>query len=151
MKIFVASDHAGFDLKQMIVPFLVKLGHEVVDKGPMEFSKEDDYPDFIVPVAKEIASDPLKVRGIVFGGSGTGEAIVANRFPGVRATVFYGGSLEIIRLSRDHNDANVLSLGARFLNEELAKQAVQLWLETNFTAQDRHVRRIKKIDDLSKK
>ncbi len=146
MKIFLSSDHAGFDLKQKLIPYINKIGHEAVDKGPFEFNGEDDYPDFIVPVAKEVSANPNKVRAIVLGGSGQGEAIVANRYPGVRAVVYYGGSLEIIRLSRDHNDSNVLSLGSRFLNQELAEQAIKLWLDTSFSGQDRHTRRINKID-----
>ena len=146
MEIFVGSDHAGYELKEQIIPFLKTLGYAVTDVGPRHFDREDDYPDFIFPVAKEVAADPKNVRGIVFGGSGQGEAISANRVKGVRAAVFYGGSTEIIRLSREHNDANVLSLGSRFLNEDLAKQAIKLWLDTPFTAQERHERRIAKID-----
>lgn len=146
MKIHIASDHAGFELKQRLVAYAHELGYEVNDLGPKTFEREDDYPDYIAPVAREVAADPKSSMGIVLGYSGTGEAIVANRFRGVRAANFYGGSMEIIRLSREHNDANVLSLGAGFLNEELAKQAVRLWLETKFTGQARHVRRIEKIE-----
>lgn len=144
MKIYIGTDHAGFELKQKLVPFFQSLGHEVVDFGAHEFHEGDDYPDFIAPVAKEVSADPT-ARGIILGGSGQGEAMVANKFPHVRATVYYGGTLDIIRLSREHNDANILSLGARFLTEEEAKAAVELWLSTPFSGEERHVRRIEKI------
>ena len=147
MKIFIASDHAGFELKQKLVEYIRQLRHEVVDKGPVEFNQEDDYPDFIFPLAKEVAADKT-AHGIILGGSGQGEAICANRVSGIRAALYYGGPLEIIRLSREHNDANILSLGARFLNEESAKDAVRLWLDTQFSAQPRHIRRIEKIDKI---
>ncbi len=145
MKIYIAADHAGYEMKEKLIPFLRTADYTVVDLGPKHFEREDDYPEMIAPVAREVAKDP-EARGIVCGGSGTGEAIVANRFKGVRCALFYGGSNEILRLSREHNDANVLSLGARFLNEDLAKQAVKLWLETKFTDQERHMRRIANID-----
>ncbi len=149
MKIYIASDHAGYELKGKLVPYLLSLGHQVNDLGPQHFDREDDYPDFCALVAREVAAAPHESLGIVLGYSGTGEAIVANRFKGVRAANFYGGSMEIIRLAREHNDANVLSLGAGFLNEELGKQAAKVWLETKFSAQARHIRRIEKIDTLN--
>jgi len=150
MKIHIASDHAGFELKEKLVVFLRSLGHEVNDHGAKHFEREDDYPDYIAPAARALSAEPKGALAILIGGSGTGEAIVANRFRGVRAAVYYGGSPEILRLSREHNDANALSLGARFLNEEAAKQAVKLWLDTAFTDQDRHARRIAKIEELTK-
>lgn len=145
MKVYVASDHAGFALKRALVPFLVSLGHEAIDLGPAAEAPEDDYPDLVGPAADAVARDP-ESRAIVLGGSGEGEAIVANRRRGVRAAVYYGGPKEIVRLSRDHNDANVLALGARFLSEEEAKEAVALWLATPFSGEERHSRRIGKID-----
>lgn len=145
MKIFIGTDHAGFELKQKLVPFLQSLGHEVVDFGADEYKEGDDYPDFIAPVAKAVSADSA-VRGIILGGSGQGEAMVANRFPHVRAAVYYGGTLDIVRLSREHNDANILSLGARFLTEEEAKGVVNLWLNTPFSGEERHVRRIEKLE-----
>lgn len=145
MQIFIASDHAGFELKEKLKVFLKDLGYEVEDKGAFELNPEDDYPDFIYLVAKEIAQNP-ESRGIILGGSGQGEAICANKFKSVRAAVFYGGDKKIISLSREHNDANVLSLGARFLNEEEAKEAVKLWLETPFSKDERHIRRIKMLE-----
>lgn len=154
MKIFIASDHAGFALKSSLVAYLVELGYSVVDKGPHEFDMNDDYPDFMSLVADEVAIDP-ESRGIVVGGSGQGEAIVANRHRGVRASVYYGPPLhpsntemDIITLSREHNDANVLSIGARFVSEGDAKKAVERWLATPFSGEERHMRRIKKIDGM---
>ncbi|MES2087609.1 MAG: RpiB/LacA/LacB family sugar-phosphate isomerase [Patescibacteria group bacterium] len=161
MKIYIGSDHAGFELKGMISRFLMNLGHEVVDKGAYQFLPDDDYPDFIIPVAQAISNDggdPERSRGIIFGGSGQGEAIVANRFPHVRAVVFNGqyapkDGREIpneIKISREHNDSNILSLGARFLNEAEAQAAVKLWLETAFSNDGRHIRRLQKVDLISK-
>lgn len=148
MKIYIGSDHAGFSLKQELISFIEGLGHHVHDKGAHEFNETDDYSDFISLVAKEVSALPETVKGIVLGGSGQGEAIVANRFKGVRAAVYYGGDLSIVKLSREHNDANILSLGARFLTEHQAKEAVRMWLETNFSKEERHVRRIGKIDSM---
>lgn len=146
MKIVFASDHAGFELKKNLLPFVDGLGFEVKDFGAYELNEKDDYPDFISLAAKEVSENSDSVKGIILGGSGQGEAIVANRFKGVRAAVYYGGSTDIVSLSREHNDANILSLGARFLSEEEAKNAVKIWLKTLFSDDERHVRRIKKID-----
>ena len=121
------------------------MGHEVEDKGAFKYEPEDDYPDFILPVARAVANDPEASRGIIFGGSGQGEAMCANRVKGARASVFYGGNFEIIELSRKHNDANILSLGARFIDDEIAKKAVELWLKTSYEG-GRHERRIAKMD-----
>ncbi|MFA5841835.1 MAG: RpiB/LacA/LacB family sugar-phosphate isomerase [Candidatus Paceibacterota bacterium] len=147
MKIYIGSDHAGFELKGKLMAFLLGEGHDVVDKGAFKYDENDDYPDFISAVAKEISANPEGARGVILGGSGEGEAIDANRFPYVRAVEYYGGPLEIVKLSREHNDANILSLGARFLGEEEAKQAIKLWLITPFSGDERHMRRIKKIDE----
>lgn len=153
MKIYVGSDHAGFGLKGQLVPYLQSLGHEVIDLGAHEYDEEDDYPELISLVAKEVSLRPNEVKGIVLGGSGQGEAMVANRFRDVRCSVYYGmarslveGGETIIELSREHNDANMLSLGARFITEEDMKSAVKAWLETPFTGDERHKRRIAKID-----
>lgn len=148
MKIFLGADHAGFKLKNKIKTYLEELGEEVFDKGANELNEQDDYPDFILPVARAVREDK-GAKGIILGGSGQGEAIVANKIPGVRAVVYYGGDKKILTLSREHNDANVLSLGARFLTEEEAINAVKLWLETPFSKEERHERRIKKIEKLS--
>src|SRR5258708_926404 len=115
MKIYLASDHAGFTLKGKIAEMLHEMGHEVEDVGDQQPDPGDDYPDFIIPAARKVAADPSS-RGIIFGGSGEGEEMAANRVPGVRAAEYYGGPKEILILSRQHNDANILSLGARFLS-----------------------------------
>ncbi len=153
MKIFVASDHAGFGLKEKLKPFLQSLGHEVEDKGAFEYNEQDDFPDFISQVAREVAMNPNNTRGVVMGGSGQGEAMLANRFKNVRATVFYGGGKSlvedndsIIKLSRDHNDANILSIGARFVTPDEAMKAIREWLEFPFSNDERHTRRIAKFD-----
>lgn len=147
MKIILATDHAGFELKEKIKIYLKQLGYSVSDEGAFEFQVDDDYPDFIRIAARIVASDP-DARGIVFGGSGVGEAIVANREHGVRAVVYSGGSEEVVRLSRQHNNANVLSFGARFVSEDRAKEIVSLWLQTDFSGEERHIRRIYKIDEV---
>ena len=144
MKIYLGADHAGFELKETLKIWLQNSGYEVEDKGAFKYEPEDDYPDFVFPVARAIAADP-ESRGIVIGGSGQGEAMAANRVRGVRSAVYYGGILEIVELSRKHNNANILSLGARFIDDELAKKAVKLWLETNFEG-GRHERRVSKLD-----
>ena len=135
MKIFLGADHAGWELKERLKKYLRdELSYEVSDEGAFALDPDDDYPDFVRIVAKRVASDPEQSRGVILGGSGQGEAIMANRFRNVRAVVYYGqpkaGELDIIKLSREHNDANILSLGARFLTEVEAKRAVKLWLET---------------------
>jgi len=145
-KIFLGTDHAGFELKENIKKYLLTHGFEVEDKGAFKFEAHDDYPDFIDAVAKKVAEDSENNKGIIFGGSGQGEAIAANKVKGIRAAVYYGGKIEIVKLSRVHNNANILSLGARFLTEEEAIEAVKTWLETRFTSEPRHLRRIKKID-----
>jgi len=146
MKIFLGSDHAGFELKNELKKFLEEFGYEVKDFGNDVYDEQDDYPDFILPVAQAVAKDPQNSRGIILGGSGQGEAIIANRIKGVRAVVVYDYNENIITLSRQHNDANVLSLGARFIDTSEAKSAVRVWLETPFSEDERHKRRIAKID-----
>ena len=146
-KILIASDHAGFELKNELVSYLIGLGYEVEDRGPQQYHSEDDYPDFIVLVAQEISNN-VDWKAIVIGGSGQGEAITANRFKNVRAVVYPTANLNLIKLSREHNDANVLALGARFISGEEAKEAVKLWLETEFSNEPRHLRRLEKIDSL---
>ena len=113
----------------------------------MEYDPEDDYPDLVRIAAEKVAADPAVHRAMVLGATGQGEAMACNRFPGVRAAVYYGGTTDIITLSREHNDANVLSLGAAFLNHDEVKGAIKLWLDTPFSNAERHVRRIAKIDN----
>lgn len=146
MTIYFATDHAGFPLKEALVSHVRALGYTVEDCGALTLDPEDDYPSYMKRASEAVAQDPADRRAIILGGSGQGEAIVANRSRGIRAAVYYGGSLDIVRLSRTHNDANVLSLGARFLTEAEAKEAVQIWLETSFEGDERHLRRIAAID-----
>jgi len=142
MKIAIGSDHAGYQYKQEIIEFLRKQGHEVQDYGT--YSEESaDYPVFIRPVAKAVARGEYD-RGIVLGGSGNGEAIVANRIPGVRCTLCWNA--ESARFARKHNDANCLAIGQRMMDLDTALDVVKIWLETEFDG-GRHARRIKQIDE----
>ncbi len=143
--IYVAADHAGFELKEAIKAHLIQKGHKVEDMGAYVLDPKDDYPDFVIPAAKMVAADPKNNRAIVLGGSGQGEDNAADKIQGVRSAVYYGGPLEIVELSRKHNNTNVLSLGARFLTPQQALEAVDLWLATPFEG-GRHERRIKKIE-----
>ncbi len=165
MKIYLATDHAGFELKEKVKEFLKAEGYQIEDCGAYEFDKNDDYPDFISKAAEGVSKDS-ESRGVIFGSSGQGEAIVANKFKDVRAVVFYSpvvpahnidvtgrksvDPFEMIRLTREHNNANVLSLGAKILTEEDALKAVKLWLEAPFTDEERHARRIEKIKEIEK-
>ncbi len=155
MKIFIGTAHAGYVLKEMLVCSFKEEGHEVIDKGAFEYDEHDDYPDFVIPVAEEVSKNPDNARGIIMGATGQGEAIAANKFPNVRAVVYYGESKSvvddesnIIVRSREHNNSNILSLGARFLTEEQMMNAVDLWLKTPYTGSERHVRRLAKIDNI---
>src|SRR3989344_845320 len=127
MKVFLGTDHAGFELKEKIKSYLSENGYEVGDCGAFVFDKNDDYPDFIARAAIGVSKN-TDSRGIVFGKSGAGECIVANKIKGIRCVL--GFSKENIELSRLHNDANVLSLGSGFVNAELAKEMVKIFLET---------------------
>ena len=144
MKIHIATDHAGLELKNIIRDYLISKGYEVTDHGAHEYDALDDYPDYIFPCAKAVASD-LESRGIILGGSGQGEAMAANRVRGVRAAVFYNGPVEIVKLSREHNNANILSLGARFMTEDEIYGVIEMWLDEPFGG-GRHQRRIDKLD-----
>jgi len=144
MKIHLATDHAGLELKNAIKDYLKGKGHDVTDHGAHEYDAQDDYPDFIFPCARAVAANPEN-RGIILGGSGQGEAMAANRIKGVRAAVYYGSEREIARLSREHNNANVLSLGARFISEQEIYDIIETWLDEPFEG-GRHQRRIDKLD-----
>lgn len=149
--IYLATDHAGFALKEVIKNWLLEVGeYNVVDCGAKLLEPEDDFPDFIKLAAQAVSTRPEHTKAFIFGGSGQGEAMVANRFSNVRATVYYGGSKEIIKLSREHNDANILSFGARFVSDEEAIEVAKEWLSTNPTLEERHTRRIKKIEALTR-
>lgn len=154
MKIFLGADHRGYNLKEKIKDWLSAWGYQHEDFGAYKLNPKDDYPNFVSQVAEKISQKPKSYRGIVLGASGQGEAIVANRYKKVRAVVYYGGTQKIIELSRQHNDANILSLGASFLDEDTTKKIIKLWLETKFSQNPRHIRRlnkIKKIEDNLKK
>ena len=144
MKIHLATDHAGLDLKNSIKEYLIDNGHDVTDHGAHEYDALDDYPDFIFPCAQAVASD-VSSRGIILGGSGQGEAMAANRIKGVRAAVFYNGSIDIVKLSREHNNANILSIGARFMDEGEILNVLEIWFDEPFEG-GRHQRRIDKLD-----
>jgi ribose 5-phosphate isomerase B len=156
MKIYIGTDHAGFELKEKLKVYINELGYEVQDMGPFVYDGEDDYPDLIRPVAEAVASDSGSM-GVILGGSGQGEAMCANRVNGARAAVFYGGAstqtdisgntLDMIASMRDHNNANIISLGARFMTEDEVKGAVKRFLELPFSENPRHVRRINKLDN----
>jgi ribose 5-phosphate isomerase B len=148
MKIYTGSDHAGFEMKRGLISFLKENNFDVIDCGPLEYVHDDDYPDYISIVAKHVGEE-VGARGIVLGWSGQGEAMVANRFSNVRAAVFYGGTKHVLTLSREHNDANILSLGAHFITTQEANEATLLWLSTEFSNDERHIRRIKKIEKYS--
>lgn len=146
MKIYIGTDHAGFEIKEALVPFLKKLGHDVVDLGAHSHEPLDDYPDFIHPVAVAVAEEHGS-RGVILGGTGQGEAMCANRTKGIRAAVYYGGPFDVVVLSREHNDSNILSLGARFIDTDEAQEVTRVWLGAAFTGEERHARRIKKLDN----
>lgn len=161
MKIALSSDHAGYERLKILRKFLEGLGHECQWFGPTGFEADDDYPDFIRPAAEAVGSGDCQM-GIIMGGSGQGEAMAANRVSKVRCAVYYGPSLakyaidasgkagldefDVLRLTRAHNDANMLSFGVRFLTDEEMARAAQIWLDTPFSNDDRHARRIKKLD-----
>ncbi len=148
MKIYLGSDHAGFALKEQIKEFLTKNMYEVVDCGAEIFDAQDDYPDFITPVAQVVAQDAharVERFGIVFGGSGQGEMMAANRVAGVRCAMYYGGTDTVVVLSREHNNANMLSLGARLISEDQAREVINKFLSTSFSDDERHLRRLSKF------
>ena len=165
VKIYIASDHAGYNLKNDL--FLhIKESHanyiskgmdvEVIDRGPSKLEPEDDFTKELAPLASDMAREVFNqipneqiVKAVVIGGSGQGEAMFMNRFPGIRAVVYYGGNLDIVKLSREHNDANVLSLGARFITTEEAKVVFDTWLFTEFLAKEKYIRRNLALDGKS--
>lgn len=161
MKIALSSDHTGFEQLKELHAFLQSLGYECKNFGPTVLKPDDDYPDFMRPAAECVASGECD-KGVILGGSGQGEAIVANKVPGIRCAVVYGPAVprklvdadgrrshdpyEIVKLSRQHNDANMLSLAVRFLSLSDMKDIVKLWLGTEFSNEERHRRRIAKIE-----
>jgi len=148
--IYLATDHRGFELKEKIKTWLDEWGYEYEDMGAHQYKQEDDYPDFISQAAKKVSQKPDEARAIILGGTGQGEAIVANKFKGVRAVVYYGGVEEIVIMAKEHNNSNILSLGASFLDEFAARAMIRIWLETDFSGDERHKRRISKIEKIEK-
>lgn len=161
MKVYLAADHAAFELKNKLLVFIRdELGLDAEDCGAAVYNSDDDYPALIASAARKLSNDlaqGIDSRAIVAGGSGQGEAIVANRFQGVRCALYYGEGgvqtdakgkkLDLIQSVREHNNANALSLGARFISEEEAKEAVRRFLTLPFSGEDRHMRRIIQIDE----
>ncbi len=145
MKIAIGGDHAGFDLKENLKRLLKEKGYQCDDLGAETFDPQDDYPEFGRKVAKAVASGEYD-RGIIMCGTGMGISISANKVPGVRAAVCY--STDMARISRAHNDANVLALGGRIVAKELALDIATTWLETEFSGEERHARRIRQLEKI---
>jgi ribose 5-phosphate isomerase B len=144
MRIHIGSDHAGLEFKNELITHLVMNGHDVTDHGPYEYDALDDYPDFCIPCAEAVAKDSTSV-GIVLGGSGNGEQISANKVKGIRAALVW--SLETAKLAREHNNANVISVGQRQHTAQEVKDFIDLFLATKFPGDERHVRRIQKVSN----
>ena len=147
MRVYLGSDHAGFELKTRIIEWLAGAGHEPVDCGPHTYAANDDYPPYVMSAARGVINDPGSL-GIVIGGSGNGEQIAANKIPGVRAAVAWTD--ETAQLARQHNDANVLSLGARMCSVDDAIGFTEIFLSTPFSGEARHARRLAEIADYEK-
>ena len=148
MRIHIGSDHAGLELKAALIEHLQGKGHDVKDHGPHEYDVVDDYPDFCIPAAIATVADPASL-GIVLGGSGNGEQIAANKVAGVRAALAW--SVETAKLARDHNNANVVGIGGRMHSIEECKAIIDAFIETPFSDDERHVRRIGKISAFESK
>ena len=144
MRVYLGSDHAGFELKTALIEWLRSAGHEAVDCGPASYQPLDDYPRYVMRAAAAVAADPATL-GIVIGGSGNGEQIASNKIPGIRAAVAW--TTETARLARLHNDANILSLGARMYPVPDAVGFARVFVETPFSGAERHARRLKMIAD----
>ena len=147
MRVHIGSDHAGFELKTCLIEALTDDGHEVVDHGPDTYDAEDDYPVYCIPAAEAVVADPGSLC-IVIGGSGNGEQIAANKVVGTRAALAY--NMDTARLGREHNDANVIGVGARMHTRDEALEMVRLFLATPFSGDPRHVRRIALLADYEK-
>lgn len=144
VRVYLGSDHAGFELKTHLVKHLAEAGHEVVDVGPAVYDAEDDYPPYCVAAARRVVADPGSL-GVVIGGSGNGEQIAANKVPGCRAALAY--NTETASLGRLHNDAQVVALGGRMHSLEEATAIVETFLATSFSGEERHARRIQLLAD----
>ncbi|GGS97096.1 ribose-5-phosphate isomerase [Planobispora rosea] len=142
MRVYIGADHAGYELKNHLVSWLKEHGHEVTDCGPFVYDAEDDYPPFVLRAAQGVAEDPGSL-GVVIGGSGNGEQIAANKVRGVRAALAW--SEDTAKLGREHNDANVISIGSRMHSTEEATRFVELFLATPYSGAERHSRRIDQL------
>lgn len=149
MIIYIGADHRGFNLKEKLKSFLINKGYTVIDKGNDVYDESDDYPDFAALVAQEVAQDPDNRRGILICGSGIGMDIVANKFPLIRSAAVSNPDQSFS--SRNDVNANVLCLAADFLEEEEAKKILSVWLQTPFSGEERHKRRIRKISEIENK
>ena len=147
MRVYLGSDHAGFELKSVLVNVLASAGHQVTDCGPSSYHAEDDYPPYVMAAAAAVAADPGSL-GIVIGGSGNGEQIASNKVPGIRAALAW--TAETAQLARQHNDANVLSLGARMYPITDAIEFASIFVATSFSGETRHARRLAEIADFEK-
>ncbi|MCL5072981.1 MAG: ribose 5-phosphate isomerase B [Actinobacteria bacterium] len=145
-KIYLGSDHAGFELKEKIKDFLKGLGYQYEDLGPKTLVPGDDYPDYAYLVAKQTAKSDS--RGILICSSGVGMCITANKVKGIRAVDAY--NVKLAQKSREHNNTNVLCIGQDYISPELAKEIIKTWLETDFSTEEKHQRRVKKIADIEK-
>jgi len=144
MRIHIGSDHAGLEFKAILIDHLTSNGHDVTDHGPFEYDALDDYPVFCIPTAQAVATDPDSL-GIVLGGSGNGEQMAANKVKGIRAALVW--SVEIAKLAREHNNANVISIGGRMHSPEICKELIDTFIATPFSYDERHMRRIGLIAD----
>ncbi|MFV1917110.1 MAG: RpiB/LacA/LacB family sugar-phosphate isomerase [Patescibacteria group bacterium] len=144
MKIYIASDHGGFEYKEELKNYLKGKGYEVEDTGAHELDPKDDYTDFVFPLAMRVSKEAGSM-GIVLGRSGNGEQVAANKVKGIRAALCLNETMA--KKARDHNDANVLSLGADYIDLETAKKVVEVFLETQFSNAKRHKRRLRKVSD----
>jgi len=148
MRVHIGSDHAGLELKNSLVDYLKKSGHDVVDHGPHEYDALDDYPVFCIPAAQGVANESGSF-GIVLGGSGNGEQMAANKVKGIRAALVW--SVQTAKLAREHNDANVIAIGGRMHTIEVCKELIDVFLATPFSNDERHVRRIGQVSNFETK
>jgi len=150
MKVYIGGDHAGFELKEKVKDYIKKLGYALEDVGPFKYDPEDDYPDYTIPLAKKVTKDKNS-RGIIIAGSGIGEVIASNKVNGIRAVLFHGKANKFfLETSRIHNDTNILCFGSRFVSLRQAKKGIRIWLNTKFSKEERHKRRLDKISKYEK-
>lgn len=150
--IYLSGDHAGFELKEKLKPFLEKLGYEIEDFGPHEYNSKDDYPDFAIPMSKAVSKSRNSL-GLIIAGSGIGEVIASNKVKGIRSVLFHAWAKKtrkFLETSKIHDNANILCIGSRFVTFREAKKGIKIWLETSFKGETRHKRRLAKISRIEK-